>query len=225
MNEDLLHSARSLNLPLSSAARARLEQDDAQLVKASQRGDREAFALLVQRYQRRIFNMILRMLQDYEEACEITQEAFLAAWQGLPTFRGEARFPTWLYRIAYNCCLRQLEQRRRDKALQNAMQEQQLLDEAGDQRRQAESTLEARDRLALVREQLEALPTKYRIVLVLRHLQEMTYEEMAEILMMPIGTIKTHLFRARNLLKERLQALQAQRQADSQKAEVTNALQ
>ncbi|MBX5455393.1 MAG: sigma-70 family RNA polymerase sigma factor [Thermogemmatispora sp.] len=222
MDEDLLHSARSLNLPLSSAARARLEQDDAQLVRASQHGDREAFALLVQRYQRRVFNMILRMLQDYEEACEITQEAFLAAWQGLPTFRGEARFPTWLYRIAYNCCLRQLEQRRRDKALQNAMQEQQLLDEAGGQRCQAESTLEARDRQALVREQLEALPTKYRIVLVLRHLQEMTYEEMAEILMMPIGTIKTHLFRARNLLKERLQA---QRQADSQKAEVTNALQ
>ncbi|WP_322481226.1 RNA polymerase sigma factor [Thermogemmatispora sp.] len=222
MNEELLHSARSLNLPLSSAARARLEQDDAQLVRASQHGDREAFALLVQRYQRRVFNMILRMLQDYEEACEITQEAFLAAWQGLPTFRGEARFPTWLYRIAYNCCLRQLEQRRRDKALQNAMQEQQLLDEAGGQRCQAESTLEARDRQALVREQLEALPTKYRIVLVLRHLQEMTYEEMAEILMMPIGTIKTHLFRARNLLKERLQA---QRQADSQKAEVTNALQ
>ncbi|RAQ96617.1 hypothetical protein A4R35_13820 [Thermogemmatispora tikiterensis] len=199
-----------------------MEQDDAQLVRASQHGDREAFALLVQRYQRRVFNMILRMLQDYEEACEITQEAFLAAWQGLPTFRGEARFPTWLYRIAYNCCLRQLEQRRRDKALQNAMQEQQLLDEAGGQRCQAESTLEARDRQALVREQLEALPTKYRIVLVLRHLQEMTYEEMAEILMMPIGTIKTHLFRARNLLKERLQA---QRQADSQKAEVTNALQ
>jgi RNA polymerase sigma-70 factor (ECF subfamily) len=222
MNEDLLHSARSLNLPLSGAARARLEQDDAQLVRASQHGDREAFALLVQRYQRRVFNMILRMLQDYEEACEITQEAFLAAWQGLPTFRGEARFPTWLYRIAYNCCLRQLEQRRRDKALQNAMQEQQLLDEAGGQRCQAESTLEAHDRQALVREQLEALPTKYRIVLVLRHLQEMTYEEMAEILMMPIGTIKTHLFRARNLLKERLQA---QRQADSQKAEVTNALQ
>src|SRR5579875_2946751 len=222
MNEELLHSARSLNLPLSSAARARLEQDDAQLVRASQHGDREAFALLVQRYQRRVFNMILRMLQDYEEACEITQEAFLAAWQGLPTFRGEARFPTWLYRIAYNCCLRQLEQRRRDKALQSAMQEKQLLDEAGGQRCQAESTLEARDRQALVREQLEALPTKYRIVLVLRHLQEMTYEEMAEILMMPIGTIKTHLFRARNLLKERLQA---QRQADSQKAEVTNAVQ
>nr|BBH94203.1 RNA polymerase sigma factor [Thermogemmatispora argillosa] len=222
MNEELLHSARSLNLPLSSAARARLEQDDAQLVRASQHGDREAFALLVQRYQRRIFNMILRMLQDYEEACEITQEAFLAAWQSLPTFRGEARFPTWLYRIAYNCCLRQLEQRKRDKALQSAMQEKQLLDEAGDQRRQAESTLEAHARQALVREQLEALPTKYRIVLILRHLQEMTYEEMAEILMMPIGTIKTHLFRARNLLKARLQA---QRQADSQKAEVTNAVQ
>jgi RNA polymerase sigma-70 factor (ECF subfamily) len=222
MNEDPVQSSRSLRLPFSSAARALGEQDDAQLVRASQHGDRDAFALLIQRYQHRIFNMILRILQDYEEACEITQEAFLAAWQGLPAFRGEARFPTWLYRIAYHCCLRQLEQRRRDRALQSAMQAQQLLDEADDQERRADSRLEARDRQQMIRQQLEALPSKYRIVLILRHLQDLTYEEMADILMLPIGTIKTHLFRARNLLKERLLA---QRSEEREKPEVTNALQ
>ncbi len=216
-----MQSSHSLELPFSGSFPTPLEQDDVQLVKACQHGDRDAFALLVQRHQRRIFNMILRMLQDYEEACETTQEAFLAAWQGLPTFRGEARFPTWLYRIAYNCCLRQLEQRKRDRALQSAMQAQQLLDEAEDQEQQAESRLEARDRQVMLRTQLEALPAKYRIVLILRHLQEMTYEEMADILMMPIGTIKTHLFRARNLLKERLLA---QRLEESRKTEVSNAL-
>jgi RNA polymerase sigma-70 factor (ECF subfamily) len=147
------------------------------------------------------------MLQNYEEANEVTQETFLAAWQGLPSFRGDARFSTWLYRIAYNCCLKQLEQRKRDKALQTAMQEEHVLLH-GNTDEQTSSELDALDRATLVREHLLMLPAKYRIVLVLRHLQEMTYEEMAEILTVPIGTIKTHLFRARNLLKGRLESLE-----------------
>jgi RNA polymerase sigma-70 factor (ECF subfamily) len=178
-------------------------QDDTQLVKASQQGDQEAFAFLVQRHQRRVFNMSLHMLQDYEDAAEITQEVFLAAWQGLPSFRGEACFPTWLYRIAYNCALKQLQRRKRERSLQAAMEAEQIL-EGMNREKQAEDILELRDRQAIVCEQIENLPTKYRMVLILRHLQEMTYEEMADILTMPIGTIKTHLFRARNLLKERL---------------------
>jgi hypothetical protein len=79
------------------------EAGEARLVKASQQGDQEAFALLVQRHQRRVFHLSLRLMQNDEEACEITQEAFLSAWQGLPTFRGDARFSSWLYRITYHC--------------------------------------------------------------------------------------------------------------------------
>jgi len=179
------------------------EEDDTQLVKASQNGDEDAFAILVQRHQRRVFTTVLRMLQDYEEASEITQEAFLAAWLGLPSFRGAARFATWLYRIAYHCALKQLERRKRERSLRAAIQAEQILEEVNKQK-QAEDILELRARQAMVREHLEKLPTRYRIVLILRHLQEMTYEEMADILTMPIGTIKTHLFRARHLLKERL---------------------
>jgi RNA polymerase sigma-70 factor, ECF subfamily len=178
-------------------------QDDTQLVKASQQGDQNAFAFLVQRYQRRVFNMNLHMLQDYEDAAEVTQEVFLAAWQGLPSFRGEACFLTWLYRIAYNCALKQLQRRKRERSLQAVLEAEQIL-EGMNREKQAEDILELRDRQAIVREQIEKLPTKYRMVLILRHLQEMTYEEMADILTMPIGTIKTHLFRARSLLKERL---------------------
>src|SRR5579875_791372 len=203
MGEHLLQTPHSLGIPLTSAISSSAEQDDALLVAASKRGDQEAFALLVQRYQRRVFNLVFGMVQQYEEATEITQEAFLAAWQGLPTFRGEARFATWLYRIAYNCALRQLEVRKRDKALQTALQAEHALE---DEQSEAEMQLAARDRQELVQEQLSHLPAKYRIVLILRHLQDMTYEEMAQILTMPVGTIKTHLFRARNLLKERLQA-------------------
>ena len=92
------------------------EQDDTHLVQASQQGDQDAFASLVQRHQRRVFTLVLRMLQDSEEANEITQEAFLAAWLGLSSFRGESRFANWLYRIAYNCALKQLERHSTCKA-------------------------------------------------------------------------------------------------------------
>ncbi len=201
---------RSLELSLTNVVSSCTEQNDALLVAASKQGDQDAFAQLVQRYQRRIFNLVYRILQQYDEATEITQETFLAAWQGLPSFRGDARFPTWLYRIAYNCSLKQLEHRKHDRALEAAMQAEQVLQHVDDSMR-AEAELEAHDRQTMIQEQLSNLPAKYRIVLVLRHIQEMTYEEMAEALTMPIGTIKTHLFRARNLLKERLEAFDRER--------------
>ena len=198
-----MQSTSSLEISLPCVFSELSEQDDTQLVKASQRGDQDAFAILVKRHQRRVFNMVLRMLQDYEDADEITQEAFLAAWQGLLSFRGEARFATWLYRIAYNCALKQLELRKRERALQMVMEAEQVIERANKET-QAEDMLALRAQQAIVREQIEKLPAKYRVVLILRHLQERTYEEMADILIMPIGTIKTHLFRARSLLKEQL---------------------
>src|SRR5579863_3275849 len=210
MREHFLSSLPSLGIPFSNTVSSLTELDDQQLVTSSKHGDQDAFAQLVRRYQRRIFNLVYRMLQQYEEASEITQETFLAAWQGLRSFRGDARFSTWLYRIAYNCALKQLEQRKRDKALQGAIQSEQVLANANQEGR-VDAALERRARQVLVHEQLATLPSKYRIVLVLRHLQDMTYEEMAEILTMPIGTIKTHLFRARNLLKQRLEAFDRER--------------
>ncbi|GAC1348611.1 MAG: RNA polymerase sigma factor RpoE [Ktedonobacteraceae bacterium] len=197
--------SHNLEISLPGVVSQQAVQDDTQLVKASQQGDQEAFAVLVQRHQRCIFNLVLRMLRDYDEASEITQTAFLAAWQGLPSFRGEARFATWLYRIAYNCALKQLERRKRERSLQAALEAEQIL-EGGNREKRAEDILELHARQAIVREQMEKLPAKYRSVLILRHLQEMTYEEMADFLTMPIGTIKTHLFRARHLLKECLLA-------------------
>lgn len=207
MREHLWSSSQSLGLSIPGTVSSPIEQDDVQLVTASKNGDQDAFSLLVQRYQRRVFNLVFRMLQNYEEASEITQEAFLAAWQGLRSFRGEARFSTWLYRIAYNCALKQLELRKRDQALHLALQAEQTFEDDDQQA----AHLTALDSQEIVQQQLSQLPPKYRIVLILRHLQDMTYEEMAEVLTMPIGTIKTHLFRARNLLKERLQAFESGR--------------
>ncbi|MBE3561356.1 MAG: sigma-70 family RNA polymerase sigma factor [Ktedonobacteraceae bacterium] len=208
-HEYLLHPPQSIgmSLPAVASSSVKSDLDDTQLVTASQAGDQNAFARLVQLHQRRVFNLVFRILQNYEEASEITQETFLAAWQGLPSFRGDARFSTWLYRIAYNCSLKQLESRKRDKALQAAMQEEHIR-RHGTPGEGTRAEIDLRANQELVHEQLSLLPARYRIVLVLRHLQGMTYEEMAEILTVPIGTIKTHLFRARNLLKERLEAFE-----------------
>src|SRR5437660_7267140 len=128
MSEYLLRPIHSLGIPITNAVSSATEQNEAQFVDASRRGDQDAFAQLVQRHQRRVFNLVFRMLQQYEEANEVTQETFLAAWQGLSSFRGDSRFSTWLYRIAYNCCLKQLEQRKRDKALHAAIQAEHVLD-------------------------------------------------------------------------------------------------
>lgn len=214
MSGQILHPTRGLGIPLTNAVLSFTEQDEVNLVAASKKGDQDSFALLVQQHQRRVFNLVYRMLQDYEEANEVTQETFLAAWQGLPSFRGDARFSTWLYRIAYNCALKQLEQRKRDRAIQTRVQAEQIIANATCEQR-VDAQLEAHDRQAMVHEQLANLPAKYRIVLILRHLQDMTYEEMAEILTTPIGTIKTHLFRARNLLKERLEMFDREQHSET----------
>lgn len=202
-----MHSLQSLESFFPGGATTQVEQEDGRLIQASQQGDQDAFAILLQKHQRRVFNVILRMVHDYDDASDVTQETFLAAWQGLPSFRGEARFSTWLYSIAYHCSLRQLERRKHEEALQTAMQAQQLPEDAQLEKR-PEEMVEGYDMQARVREHISQLPMKYRVVLSLRHLQDRTYEEMAQILNLPIGTIKTHLFRARNLLKERLLARQ-----------------
>ena len=183
------------------------EQNDMQLVKASQQGNQNAFALLVQRHKQRIFALSIRLLQDPEEAKEATQEAFLAAWQGLPGFRGDALFSSWLYRIAYHCCMHVIDLRTREHLLQEVILAEQIRSEMGKEQ-QAMENIERHEQQVLLQKHLEQLPGKYRIILHLRYLQDRTYEEMADILAMPLGTIKTSLFRAKRLLKERLLAPQ-----------------
>ena len=209
--EQMPFSARAIEscppaLPQSQATWQESEGEE-DLIRQSCQGDQDAFAVLVRNHQRRAFALAFRMLNNYDEAAEAVQEAFLAAWQGLHTFRGEARFSTWLYRVVYHCCLRVLEQRRRDTRdldAATAQAEHRAVLEAG---QEIPSLVTDRERQESIQEAINTLPGKYRAVLILRHLQELTYEEIAQVLNLPVGTIKTHLFRARNLLKERLQLL------------------
>lgn len=178
------------------------------LVARARSGDQDAFAVLVRLHQRQVYLLALRMLRNEDDAVEATQEVFLAAWQGLRGFRGDARLATWLYRIAYNHCLKVAEARRKDEQTRT-----ELAHESARAERPAVRMSQVHAQAALgdvceaVRAEIANLPPKYRAVVSLRHLQELSYEEMAEVLRVPIGTVKTHLFRARAILKERLMEL------------------
>ncbi|HEV2237513.1 MAG TPA: sigma-70 family RNA polymerase sigma factor [Ktedonobacterales bacterium] len=178
---------------------------ESELIARARTGDQDAFAGLVRLHQRHVYLLALRMLHNEDDASEATQEVFLAAWQGLRGFRGEAQLATWLYRIAYNHCLKAAEARRRD-----AQARSELATASAHAARpavklsQMHAQTALRDLCDTVRMEIACLPPKYQAVLSLRHLQELSYEEIAEVLRVPIGTVKTHLFRARAILKERL---------------------
>jgi RNA polymerase sigma-70 factor (ECF subfamily) len=176
-----------------------VKESDAELVARVWQGDEAAFEQLVLRHQRYVFNLAYRVLGDYAEAEDVTQEAFLRVWRGLSGFRGQARFTTWLYRIVHNLCLNRLPRLRRE-LLQIEPPEEILANPAPS----PPDLFDARERLAFLHAQLDRLPEKYRLVLTLRYLQEFSYAEIAAALDVPMGTVKTHLHRARRLLRERL---------------------
>lgn len=184
---------------------------ECQWIARAQKGDQDAFALLVERHQRQVYQLAVRMLRDEDEASEATQEVFLAAWQHLRSFRGEARLATWLYRITYNHCLKVAENRRRDQAACAALAAASREGQPVSQLSAALALAAEREVQATVRQQIDQLPQKYKRALVLRHLQDLSYEEMADVMRVPIGTVKTQLFRARTLLKERLDGLERAR--------------
>ena len=174
-------------------------ESDTELVARARRGDETAFEQLVLRHQRYAFNLAYRVIGNYAEAEDVTQEAFVRAWRGLPGFRGQARFATWLYRIVYNLCLNRLPRLRRE-LLQAEPLEEAVVDLAP----APPDVFEVQERLAFLHEELNRLPAKYRLVLTLRYLQDLSYAEIAAALDVPMGTVKTHLHRARQLLTERL---------------------
>lgn len=190
-----------------------------QWVARAQKGDQDAFAVLVDRHQRQVYQLAIRMLRDDDEASEATQEVFLAAWQHLRSFRGDARLATWLYRITYNHCLKVAESRRRDQAARVALADASRESQPVSQLSASMALAAERDVQATVRQQIDQLPQKYKRALVLRHLQDLSYEEMADVMSVPIGTVKTQLFRARALLKERLDGLERARMGGIARAE------
>jgi RNA polymerase sigma-70 factor (ECF subfamily) len=185
------------------------EGDDGELVAACRNGDPDAFGVLVRRHQKTMLNLVYRMVGDFEEACEVVQDTFLAAHRGLAGFRGEARFSTWLAAIALNQArnrLVRLKSRRRNEAFSL---DAPIATAQGpvfpDPPSQAPGPLELLERQALrtrVEGCVQALPAAFREVLVLRDLQERTYEEICVLLKVREGTVKSRLSRAREGVRD-----------------------
>ena len=176
---------------------------EAQWIDKARQGDQEAFAHLVQLYEKWVLALTIRMCRDREDAAEAAQEAFLAAWQGLPFFRGEAQFSTWLYRLASNACVDLLRREGRHRSAAGPS-----LDDADarlDAPDPAPSPQEAAERREL-REQvaagLEQLTPEHRQVLVLREIHQLSYDEIAQVLSLDVGTVKSRISRGRRQLRK-----------------------
>ncbi len=174
--------------------------DDEKLVRQAQAGDIAAFETLVKLHQQFAFQVALSALSSPQEAEDATQEAFVKVWQALPNFRQEARFRTWLYRIVMNLCYNRIPRLRQDfYTLEEEFFQGNLIDQ--DQQSAPDTYLEEKQLFDFLHRQIDCLPEKYRIMLLLRFREGCSYAEIAEILDIPLGTVKTGIFRAREQLR------------------------
>jgi RNA polymerase sigma-70 factor (ECF subfamily) len=160
--------------------------DDNRLVSRFQRGDEDAFDELVERHRRRIYSLVCRLASP-AEADDLAQDVFIAAYKALPNFRGDSAFSTWLYRIAVHVCSHHLRKRRLDTT---ELDEQQV---DWNQDSDPERTAICRELRERVREAIGGLPYKLRLVVVLRDLHGLSYEEIAQVVGCPIGTVRSRL--------------------------------
>jgi RNA polymerase sigma-70 factor (ECF subfamily) len=186
----------ALSLAMSSPGAARpTREDERAAIAASQSGEREAFDVLVERYQRDVYRLCYRYLGNHEDASDAAQEAFLRAYRAIGRFRGDSAFSTWLYRIAVNACLNFRSARRPpgDELESDALP---------DLRPTAAERLAGADEARRVREAVARLPEKQRATVVLKVFQELSHEEVAKILGSTVGTVKANLFHAMGNLRK-----------------------
>ncbi|NKB90251.1 MAG: sigma-70 family RNA polymerase sigma factor [Acidobacteria bacterium] len=189
---------------------------DQEIVEAVLAGEQHRYAELVQRYQGKIVSYVMRMMNNYDDAVDLSQEVFLKAYTALDSYRPQYPFTAWLFRIARNASIDELRRRR----LTTVSLDAPVSTEEGEMHRDVESDAPGPESTYLedearstVEQAISELPDKYREPLVLRHAAEMSYEEISEALELPLGTVKTRIFRAREALRsnlERLEALQMQ---------------
>jgi len=184
---------------------------DQQLVERAQRGDKRAFELLVEKYQRKLGRLLARFIRDPAEVEDVTQEAFIKAYRALPAFRGDSAFYTWLYRIGINTAKNYLMAlgRRAPTSTEVEAEDAEGFEDAEQLRdiNTPESILLSKEIAATVNATIEGLPEELRTAIQLRELEGMSYEDIARIMDCPIGTVRSRIFRAREAIAERLRPL------------------
>jgi RNA polymerase sigma-70 factor (ECF subfamily) len=182
-----------------------LPEFDNHIIEALRRGEVRRFGELVDRHKDRAMTLALRLVSDRQEAEELVQDAFVRVYRSLDTFRGDAAFSTWFYRILYNVCMTRAVRRPLRDILTDSMEEggpgAEMMQDADPS---ILDQIEDRETIAMLHEELGRIPLQYRVALTLFYVQEMSHEEMASVLQMPIGTIKTNLSRGRNALRQRV---------------------
>ena len=184
-------------------------ESDHQLIEATKRGDEAAFAEIVNRYRNPLTNYIFRMLNDYEEAVDLAQETFVRVYFAIERYHTDYAFSTYIYRIATNLAISEIRKKRRRKLLSLTSFFQSEEGEAQefhppDTRSLPDEDLVEDERSRTIRKAIAALPDKYRAPIVLREIQELSYEEIAQILGLGLGTTKSRISRARALLRDKL---------------------
>ncbi len=186
---------------------------DAELVARVQGGDKKAFDLLVLKYQRKIMRLLSRMIRDQSEIEDVAQEAFIKAYRALPQFRGESAFYTWLYRIAINTARNWLASNKRRPSAPSSYESEdgETFDETDNltDNTTPESELASRQIAQTVNKAIEDLPEDLRNAIVLREIEGMSYEDIAQSMNCPIGTVRSRIFRAREAIAEKLRPMMA----------------
>jgi RNA polymerase sigma-70 factor (ECF subfamily) len=187
-----------------------VKEDDQILIKKALAGNESAYRVLLNRHKEAIYRLILKIVRNQEEAQDLVQETFMKAFGSLSSYKCQYRFTTWLYKIAANSCIDFLRKRRLvsvslDQPLET--KDGEVTIELPDWTYNPEADWASREKSLSIDAAIDTLPKKYREVIVFRHKQDKSYEEIAQILDIPVGTVKARIFRARELLKKKLKSL------------------
>lgn len=169
------------------------------LISRARGGDRDAFGALVEQYRDNVYRLAYRMCGNAYDADEAAQEAFVAAWRALPNFRGDAKFSTWLYRLTTNAAIDVMRREKRHQTVGDG-EKMELADDADS----PQETVERTEQQEAVQKALATLSEEYREVLLLRYMEELDYAEIADVLQLPSGTVKSRINRAKAALKAAL---------------------
>ncbi len=187
------------------------ENDDAVMIAQALKGDQQAYRVLTERHRPAIYHIVFKIVRDKETANDLVQETFMKAFSSLASYRSEYRFSTWLYKIAANCSIDFLRKKRiqvlsLEGGQFNGESEGRTID-VPDYSYHPERDLVRKEQRFSIEEAIDSLPKKYREVIVYRHKDDKSYEEIADLLGIPIGTVKARIFRARELLKKKLKSV------------------
>jgi RNA polymerase sigma-70 factor (ECF subfamily) len=181
--------------------------EDKKLIELALNGDETGFRSLLEKYRNLVFSIMLKMVRNKQEAEDLTQEAFMKAFASLSSFNDEFAFSTWLMKIASNNCIDFLRKKKlKTYSIHEPIQykDEKIEIEIPDQDPTPERTLIQSERSRMIEQTINELPERYRYVIILRHKEEKSYEEIAEIMNLPLGTVKAQIFRAREILNKRL---------------------